>query len=158
MNGKRLPCRKKTESRPGLPGRLSSFGGCKPDSVPAIGRRRSFLSPFSRENDALPEKSATQPEQISVRGLKRTGGPLLCSVLHLTGFSLPQRLLDRAVSSYLAISPLPIPRGTGGIFSAPLSVTLPLTRKVPVLSHGVMPGGVRTFLHPGTRAAITLHQ
>lgn len=82
----------------------------------------------------------------------RTGGPP--SVLSCTawGFSA-SRITPRAVSSYLAFSPLPVPccQRTGGVFSVTLSVTAILRPRCPRVLRGMPPYGVRTFLWPALR-------
>src|SRR5437773_1734660 len=72
--------------------------------------------------------------------------PLFCLAPH--GVFLASRIAPRAVSSYLAFSPLPALRcqRTGGVFSVTLSVTALLQTQCPRLLRGMLPYGVRTFL------------
>src|SRR3954447_9340409 len=85
------------------------------------------------------------PERI--RGL---GGPavlpLFCLAPH--GVFRASRIASRAVSSYLAFSPLPALRcqRTGGVFSVTLSVSARLGERRPRVLRGMLPYGVRTFL------------
>src|SRR3954463_12710312 len=85
------------------------------------------------------------PERI--RGL---GGPavlpLFCLAPH--GVFPASRIAPRAVSSYLAFSPLPALRcqRTGGVFSVTLSVDARLGERRPRVLRGTLPYGVRTFL------------
>ena len=72
--------------------------------------------------------------------------PLFCLAPH--GVFRASRIAPRAVSSYLAFSPLPDLRcqRTGGIFSVTLSVTAILQLRRPRVLRGMLPYGVRTFL------------
>jgi len=62
----------------------------------------------------------------------------------------------RAVSSYLAFSPLSRPDKSGqdGIFSVTLSVCISLRLYTPRYSRGTLLCGVRTFLIPVSRDAV----
>src|SRR5436189_5396218 len=89
--------------------------------------------------------------------------PLFCLAPH--GVFRASRIASRAVSSYLAFSPLPALccQRTGGVFSVTLSVTAILQLQRPRILRGMLPYGVRTFLqqaasgspaiicHPGIR-------
>src|SRR5438045_82686 len=72
--------------------------------------------------------------------------PLFCLAPH--GVFRASRIASRAVSSYLAFSPLPALRcqRTGGVFSVTLSVTALLQTRRPRVLRGMLPSGVRTFL------------
>ena len=72
--------------------------------------------------------------------------PLFCLAPH--GVFPASRIAPRAVSSYLAFSPLPALcyQRTGGIFSVALSVTALLRARRPRFLRGMPPYGVRTFL------------
>src|SRR6202163_502208 len=72
--------------------------------------------------------------------------PLFCLAPH--GVFPAPRIAPRAVSSYLAFSPLPALccQRTGGVFSVTLSVTALLQTRRPRVLRGMLPYGVRTFL------------
>src|SRR6266705_3278460 len=72
--------------------------------------------------------------------------PLFCLAPH--GVFPASRITPRAVSSYLAFSPLPdlCCQRTGGVFSVTLSVAAILQLRRPRLLRGMLPYGVRTFL------------
>src|SRR6266516_994243 len=72
--------------------------------------------------------------------------PLFCLAPH--GAFPASRIAPRAVSSYLAFSPLPAPccQRTGGVFSVTLSVATILQPRRPRFLRGMLPYGVRTFL------------
>ncbi len=72
--------------------------------------------------------------------------PLFCLAPH--GVFRASRIAPRAVSSYLAFSPLPdlCCQRTGGVFSVTLSVTAILQARCPRVLRGMSPYGVRTFL------------
>ncbi len=72
--------------------------------------------------------------------------PLFCLAPH--GVFRASRIASRAVSSYLAFSPLPVIccQRTGGIFSVTLSVTAIFQLRCPRVLRGMPPYGVRTFL------------
>src|SRR6266404_5380468 len=77
--------------------------------------------------------------------------PLFCLAPH--GVFRASRIASRAVSSYLAFSPLPALKKeqlffqrTGGLFSVTLSVNPDLGRGRPRIVRGMLPYGVRTFL------------
>ncbi len=72
--------------------------------------------------------------------------PLFCLAPH--GVFPASRIAPRAVSSYLAFSPLPdlCCQRTGGVFSVTLSVTAILQLRCPRVLRGMSPYGVRTFL------------
>src|SRR6266480_2478830 len=83
--------------------------------------------------------------------------PLFCLAPH--GVFPAPRIAPRAVSSYLAFSPLPVQtreangfpyscscQRTGGIFSVTLSVAAILQPRRPRFLRGMLPYGVRTFL------------
>ena len=79
------------------------------------------------------------------------GLPLFCLAPH--GVFPASRITPRAVSSYLAFSPLPALccQRTGGIFSVTLSVATILQSRRPRVLRGMPPYGVRTFLWPALR-------
>ena len=72
--------------------------------------------------------------------------PLFCLAPH--GVFRASQIAPRAVSSYLAFSPLPDLRcqRTGGVFSVTLSVNARLRERRPRVLRGMLPYGVRTFL------------
>src|SRR5260370_5580122 len=72
--------------------------------------------------------------------------PLFCLAPH--GVFHASRITPRAVSSYLAFSPLPALccQRTGGVFSVTLSVTAVFQPRRPRVLRGMPPYGVRTFL------------
>src|SRR6186997_3320295 len=72
--------------------------------------------------------------------------PLFCLAPH--GVFRASQITPRAVSFYLAVSPLPVPccQRTGGLFSVTLSVTPLLQAWFPRFLRGMLPYGVRTFL------------
>src|SRR5947207_13136514 len=72
--------------------------------------------------------------------------PLFCLAPH--GVFPASRIASRAVSSYLAFSPLPALccQRTGGVFSVTLSVTEVFQPRRPRILRGMLPYGVRTFL------------
>src|SRR5437773_8615103 len=72
--------------------------------------------------------------------------PLFCLAPH--GVFRASWIAPRAVSSYLAFSPLPDLRcqRTGGLFSVTLSVTAIFQLRRPRVLRGMLPYGVRTFL------------
>src|SRR6266550_2129594 len=88
--------------------------------------------------------------RIVMRRYPRINGPaalpLFCLAPH--GVFRVSRITPRAVSSYLAFSPLPAPccQRTGGVFSVTLSVTALLKTRCPRVLRGMLPYGVRTFL------------
>src|SRR5436309_6425240 len=77
--------------------------------------------------------------------------PLFCLAPH--GVFRASRIAPRAVSSYLAFSPLPALccLRTGGVFSVTLSVTAILQLRRPRILRGMSPYGVRTFLQQASR-------
>src|SRR5205823_11508414 len=86
--------------------------------------------------------------------------PLFCLAPH--GVFRASRIAPRAVSSYLAFSPLPALccQRTGGVFSVTLSVTAILQLRRPRILRGMSPYGVRTFLQRAARGspAIICHR
>src|SRR6266567_7591204 len=72
--------------------------------------------------------------------------PLFCLAPH--GVFHASRITPRAVSSYLAFSPLPALccQRTGGVFSVTLSVVAIFQLRRPRILRGMPPYGVRTFL------------
>ena len=88
--------------------------------------------------------------------------PLFCLAPH--GVFRASRITPRAVSSYLAFSPLPALccQRTGGVFSVTLSVAAVSQLQRPRILRGMPPYGVRTFLQqtPPTRdsPAIICHR
>src|SRR6267142_7151739 len=87
-------------------------------------------------------RGATIPEDF----IRPAALPLFCLAPH--GVFRASRIAPRAVSSYLAFSPLPALRcqRTGGVFSVTLSVNPDLRRGCPRVLRGMLPYGVRTFL------------
>jgi len=77
--------------------------------------------------------------------------PLFCLAPH--GVFRASQIAPRAVSSYLAFSPLPALccQRTGGVFSVTLSVTAILQLRRPRVLRGMSPYGVRTFLQQASR-------
>lgn len=78
--------------------------------------------------------------------------PLFCLAPH--GVFRASGIAPRAVSSYLAFSPLPVLRcqRTGGVFSVTLSVSARLGERRPRVFRGMLPYGVRTFLSESLRS------
>src|SRR5213079_3075603 len=72
--------------------------------------------------------------------------PLFCLAPH--GVFRASRIAPRAVSSYLAFSPLPALccQRTGGVFSVTLSIAAVFQLQLPRILRGMAPYGVRTFL------------
>src|SRR6478735_12790297 len=72
--------------------------------------------------------------------------PLFCLAPH--GVFRASRITPRAVSSYLAFSPLPALccQRTGGVFSVTLSIAAVFQLQLPRILRGMPPYGVRTFL------------
>jgi hypothetical protein len=107
-----------------------------------------YLNPaFAEPPDAL--------ARIVVRRYPRIDGPavlpLFCLAPH--GVFRASRIAPRAVSSYLAFSPLPALKKeqlflqrTGGVFSVTLSVAAIFQPRRPRILRGMLPYGVRTFL------------
>lgn len=96
-----------------------------------------------RDRDAtIPED---QPRNTSGR-VRPAALPLFCLAPH--GVFRASQITPRAVSFYLAFSPLPVPccQRTGGLFSVTLSVTPLLQAWFPRFLRGMLPYGVRTFL------------
>ena len=100
-------------------------------------------------------RSETAATVVVVRRYPRISGPaalpLFCLAPH--GVFRASRIASRAVSSYLAFSPLPVlkkeqlfSQRTGGVFSVTLSVNPDFGRDCPRILRGVLPYGVRTFL------------
>src|SRR5437764_6296135 len=84
-----------------------------------------------------------------MRRYPRIGGPavlpLFCLAPH--GVFPAARITSRAVSSYLAFSPLPaLSQRTGGIISVTLSIAAVFQLQRPRFLRGMLPNGVRTFL------------
>src|SRR5438094_9162874 len=98
---------------------------------------------------ATVHRDATIPEDQPRKSSGRVGPaalPLFWLAPH--GVFPASRIAPRAVSSYLAFSPLPALccQRTGGVFSVTLSVTALLQTQCPRLLRGMLPYGVRTFL------------
>src|SRR5213082_3656926 len=72
--------------------------------------------------------------------------PLFCLAPH--GVFRASRIAPRAVSSYLAFSPLPALccQRTGAVFSVTLSIAAVFQLQLPRILRGMQPYGVRTFL------------
>ena len=79
--------------------------------------------------------------------------PLFCLAPH--GVFRASRITARAVSSYLAFSPLPALccQRTGGVFSVTLSVIAVFQLRCPRVLRGMPPYGVRTFLQQPRKAS-----
>src|SRR5438046_4620529 len=86
--------------------------------------------------------------------------PLFCLAPH--GVFRASRIAPRAVSSYLAFSPLPALccQRTGGVFSVTLSIAAVFQLQLPRILRGMAPYGVRTFLQQATSGspAIICHR
>ena len=83
--------------------------------------------------------------------MTETAGPgTLVPLLGLApdGVCLASDVTTGAVSSYLAVSPLPLPEGRGGMFLW----HFPSGHPAPPLA-GILPGGARTFLPPSAGRA-----
>ena len=92
-------------------------------------------------------RDATIPEDRSGPAVL----PLFC--LAPRGVFRASRITSRAVSSYLAFSPVPALKKeqlffqrTGGVFSVTLSVNVRFHERRPRILRGMLPYGVRTFL------------
>src|ERR1700682_770172 len=85
-----------------------------------------------------------------MRRYPRIIGPAALPLFFLAphGVFPASRIAPRAVSSYLAFSPLPALccQRTGGVFSVTLFVTVLLQTRRPRFLRGMLPYGVRTFL------------
>jgi hypothetical protein len=112
-------------------------------------------------------RSATIPEDF----IGPAALPLFCLAPH--GVFRASQITPRAVSSYLAFSPLPAFRReavsfpyscscqrTGGMFSVTLSVNIRFSECCPRILRGTLPYGVRTFLQRAARGspAIICHR
>ena len=132
--------------------------GGKPNSVRSPTRTgRSFISSRLLQtpitHSAIPDRRYSYrvrpyPE-IGPEFLQSIGGPaallLFCLAPH--GVFPAARITSRAVSLYLAFSPLPaFSQRTGGMFSVTLSVNPDFRRGCPRILRGMLPYGVRTFL------------
>ena len=108
-----------------------------------------YLSRFS------PDRARSRGRGTVMRRYPRINGPaalpLFCLAPH--GVFHASRITPRAVSSYLAFSPLPALccQRTGGIFSVTLSVTAVFQLRCPRVLRGMPPYGVRTFLQQAKR-------
>src|SRR5690349_20532640 len=120
---------------------LNSLSRTAGEPCPAVIDRR-YSSP-----------GATIPEDLNGPAVL----PQFCLAPH--GVFRATRITPRAVSSYLAFSPLPVPaweagsfpyncscQRTGGVFSVTLSVNARLRERRPRILRGMLPYGVRTFL------------
>src|SRR6478736_7618849 len=87
-------------------------------------------------------RGATIPEDF----IGRAALPLFCLAPH--GVFRASRIAPRAVSSYLAFSPLPALccQRTGGVFSVTLSIAAVFQLQLPRILRGMPQYGVRTFL------------
>src|SRR4029079_10456677 len=100
----------------------------------------------------MPDPAVAGPWCDDTRGFTRPAAlPLFCLAPH--GVFRASRITPRAVSSYLAFSPLPalkkeqlFSQRTGGVFSVTLSVKPDFDRGCPRVLRGMLPYGVRTFL------------
>jgi hypothetical protein len=123
---------------------LHIFDGGKPNSVGVIAHADDHLSlPDSpRARRIFIRRGATIPEDFNGPAAL----PLFCLAPH--GVFRASRIASRAVSSYLAFSPLPALccQRTGGVFSVTLSVTAVFQPRCPRVLRGMPPYGVRTFL------------
>src|SRR3954447_19356170 len=105
--------------------------------------------PRNRGTNAREPQSAVIDRRYSNRGatIPEDNGPavlpLFCLAPH--GVFPASQITPRAVSSYLAFSPLPVQR-TGGVFSVTLSVATTFQSRRPRILRGMPPYGVRTFL------------
>src|SRR6201993_929119 len=143
----------KSEGRLVFESALHSFDGDKPNSV---GRRGDLMiihlirpARGTNARRTFVRRSATIPEDF----IGLAAHPLFCLAPH--GVFRASRITSRAVSSYLAFSPLPALccQRTGGVFSVTLSVTAVFQPRRPRILRGMLPYGVRTFLQriPPTR-------
>src|SRR5688572_13734773 len=83
----------------------------------------------------------------SLRPCDRLGRNAPCLALLRMGFAEPRRSPIALVSSYLTVSPSPVPRGAiGGLFSVALSTGRPAW-----VLPSILPYGVRTFLDASRR-------
>ncbi len=116
------------------PGMIKIGAGCKPNSVPAYAGHDHLTQDAGHPapRATYPEASDGQPASASLFGLAPGGVyPAFC-------------VATKAVSSYLTISPLPVPacrRAIGGVFSVALSCSY-----LQFALRTTVPCGVRTFL------------
>src|SRR5437867_9149908 len=97
------------------------------------------ISPNARRT--FIRRGATIPEDL----IGPAALPLFCLAPH--GVFRASRIAPRAVSFYLAFSPLPaLSQRTGGVFSVTLSVVAIFQLRRPRILRGILPYGVRTFL------------
>ena len=103
---------------------------------------RSAREPFRRSETAATDRAMRRYPRVDGPAVL----PLFCLAPH--GVFRASRITPRAVSSYLAFSPLPelCCQRTGGVFSGTLSVTAILQLRRPRVFRGMLPYGVRTFL------------
>src|SRR5213593_2449108 len=124
--------------------------------------RRVKIDIFARKTGAGRPANFHSPRCNGTRGSNGPAAlPLFCLAPH--GVFHASRITSRAVSSYLAFSPLPALccQRTGGVFSVTLSVTAILQLRRPRLLRGILPYGVRTFLQQaasGSPAIICHHK
>jgi hypothetical protein len=128
---------------------LHSFDGGKPNSVGPESIRGRMIIYLSRP--ALAGQKPVPHSRDMVRrypriNIRPAALPLLCLAPH--GVFRASRIASRAVSSYLAFSPLPALccQRTGGVFSVTLSVAAVFQPQRPRTLRGMPPYGVRTFL------------
>ncbi len=116
---------------------------------------RNAPEPIRRRSDRFSSSDATYPRMFVGPAVL----PLFCLAPH--GVFRASRITPRAVSSYLAFSPLPVYKKqlffqrTGGVFSVTLSVTAIFQPRRPRLLCGMLPYGVRTFLQRSGLRRIT---
>jgi len=104
---------------------------CKPGSVRLGCCQGGVIISLGRR---LPVASSSPPERKPERvapGRRERRTPS-CSALLLMGFTKPNRSPGLLVSSYLTVSPLPLAKAGGGLFSAALSLAF---RPVGVTHH-----------------------
>src|SRR5882724_2382645 len=114
----------------------------------------SLLPPARGERPAAPAEAGAADATITRRLPRRSGtgqapGLLFCLAPQKV-FRAP-RIAARAVGSYPAVSPFPGACASGGLVSVTLSVAPDLRPPRPRILHGLLPGGVRTFLSRANR-------
>ena len=124
---------------------------------PSLARRVmiiSLLPPARGGRPPAPAGAGAVRATITRRLPRRSGagqapGLLLCLAPQKV-FRAP-RIAARAVGSYPAFTPLPGACALGGLFSVTLSVAPGFRPSRPWILHGLLPGGVRTFLSRANR-------
>jgi hypothetical protein len=137
-------------------------GNCKPDSVRQWSQSNHwpviiYLVLPVQNARRVNERGVVRPIPGNFRQRRNRQAALSLFCLAPHGVCRAPLLTLRAVSFYLAFSPLPgdACASRGGIFSVTLSVTLSFRREPPRCSRGMLPYGVRTFLSAPMRGAIT---